>query len=119
MINGGRWLFGSDNVYRLANLLGNSFDAGLADMLMVHFQTYALTQEFIIQPPEDCYIMQIIPAQPLRSLTLMSKEEDLLFDYQQGLDSGYRFIEEYENTRKLALNRNQSAGKPKDIDLIE
>ena len=110
MINGGRWLFGADNVYRLAHLLGNSFDAGLADMLMVHFQTYSLTQEFIIAPPEDCYVMQIIPEHPLRSLTLTSKVDDLLFDYQQGLDSGYRFIKEYEISRQFALNRNQSVG---------
>lgn len=119
MINGGRWLFGADNIYRLANLLGNSFDAGLADMLMVHFQTYALTQEFIIAPPEDCYVMQIIPAQPLRSVTLMSKADDLLFDYQQGLDSGYKFIEEYEATRKFILNRSKSDGPSFDLRLFE
>lgn len=100
-LNGGRWLFGAESVYRLAHLLGNEFEAGLADMLMVHYQTYALTQEFIAKPPSDCYVMQIIPEQPLRSSTLMSKTEDLLFDYQQGLNAGYRFIDEYQSTRKL------------------
>lgn len=60
MLNGGRWLFGADNVYRVAHLLGNEFEAGLADMLMIHYQTYALTQDFIAKPPPDCYVMQII-----------------------------------------------------------
>lgn len=101
MLNGGRWLFGADNVYRVAHLLGNEFEAGLADMLMIHYQTYALTQDFIAKPPSDCYVMQIIPEQPLRCSTLMSSVDDLLFDYQQGLNSGYRFIDEYQSTKKL------------------
>ncbi|GEA49563.1 patatin family protein [Vibrio inusitatus NBRC 102082] len=105
LLNGGRWLFGADNVYRLSHLLGNQLDAGLADMLMVHYQTYALTQEFISNPPEDCYVMQIIPEEPLRSSSLMSSTEDLLFDYQQGLNSGYRFIDEYQSTRKLKIKK--------------
>ncbi|GAM57863.1 hypothetical protein JCM19232_5748 [Vibrio ishigakensis] len=31
----------------------------------------------------------------------MSSVDDLLFDYQQGLNSGYRFIDEYQSTKKL------------------
>ncbi|CAM2791457.1 patatin family protein [Vibrio rarus] len=101
LLNGGRWLFGADNVYRLSHLLGNRLDAGLADMLMVHYQTYALTQEFVARPPQDCFVMQIIPEHPLKSSSLMSNPQDLLFDYQQGLNSGYRFIEEYQSTQKI------------------
>ncbi|GAD78861.1 MULTISPECIES: patatin-like phospholipase family protein [Vibrio] len=97
LLNGGRWLFGADNVYRLSHLLGNRLDAGLADMIMVHYQTYALTQEFIAAPPEDCFVLQIIPDQPLRSSSLMSNPDELLFDYQQGLNAGYRFVSEYQN----------------------
>ncbi|WP_261815622.1 patatin-like phospholipase family protein [Vibrio gallicus] len=100
-LNGGRWLFGANNIYRLAHLLGNDVDAGLVDMLMIHYQTYALTHDFISAPPSDCYVMQIVPQQPLRSSTLMSSPEDMLFDYQQGLDAGYRFVNEYQDSKQL------------------
>ncbi|OBT08506.1 patatin family protein [Vibrio sp. UCD-FRSSP16_10] len=105
LLNGGRWLFGADNVYRLSHLLGNRLDAGLADMLMVHYQTYALTQAFIAKPPPDCFVMQIVPDEPLRSSSLMSSVDDLLFDYQQGLNSGYRFINEYQSTLNCKVMR--------------
>lgn len=94
-LNGGRWLFGADDIYRLSHLLGEKFDAGLADMLMVHYQTYALTQNFLHSPPDDCFIVQIKPDKPLRSTSLMSEKEDLLHDYQVGLDAGYRFVDMY------------------------
>lgn len=92
-LNGGRWLFGADEVYRLSHLLGDKFDSSLADMLMVHYQTYSLTQDFLNSPPDDCFIIQIRPEQPLKSNSLMSEKEDLLHDYQLGLDAGYRFVE--------------------------
>lgn len=95
LLNGGRWLFGADDIYRLSHLLGDKFDSGLADMLMVHYQTYALTQGFIQRPPDDCFIIQIKPATPLLSSSLMSSEEDLLHDYQLGLDAGFRFVETF------------------------
>lgn len=94
-LNGGRWLFGADDIYRLSHLLGEKFDSGLADMLMVHYQTYALTQSFLQSPPDDCFIVQIKPDKPLRSTSLMSEREDLLHDYQVGLDAGYRFVDMY------------------------
>lgn len=75
LLNGGRWLFGAGDVYRLSHLLGGKFDSGLADYLMVHYQTFALTQTFLNQPPEDCFILQIAPAAPLKSSPLLSKEE--------------------------------------------
>ncbi len=94
-LNGGRWLFGADDVFRLGHLLGDKFDNGLADMLMVHYQTYALTLEFINRPPDDTFIVQIAPEQALKSHSLLSKKEDLLHDYELGLKAGYRFIEQY------------------------
>ncbi|KJY83470.1 esterase [Vibrio galatheae] len=92
-LNGGRWLFGADEVYRLSHLLGDKFDSSLADMLMVHYQTYSLTQDFLNSPPDDCYIIQIRPEMPLKSTSLMSDKQDLIHDYQLGLDAGYRFVE--------------------------
>ncbi|WP_281629055.1 patatin-like phospholipase family protein [Vibrio sp. St2] len=99
-LNGGRWLFGADDIYRLSHLLGEKFDSGLADMLMVHYQTYSLTQDFLHNPPDDCFIVQIKPEQPLRSNSLMSDRDDLLHDYQMGLDSGFRFVEMYSSLSK-------------------
>ncbi|MEZ8103637.1 MULTISPECIES: patatin-like phospholipase family protein [Vibrio] len=95
LLNGGRWLFGADDIYRLSHLVGDKFDSGLADMLMVHYQTYSLTQDFLNAPPDDAFVIQIAPAESLRSSSLMSKPEDLLFDYQMGVDAGYRFVEQY------------------------
>jgi len=92
-LNGGRWLFGADEIYRLSHLLGDKFDSTLADMLMVHYQTYSLTQDFLNSPPDDCYIIQIRPEQALKSSSLMSDTADLLHDYQLGLDAGYRFVD--------------------------
>lgn len=94
-LNGGRWLFGADDIYRLSHLLGDKFDSGLADMLMVHYQTYSLTQDFLHSPPDDCFIIQIKPDQALKSSSLMSEREDLLHDYQLGLDAGFRFVETF------------------------
>lgn len=99
-LNGGRWLFGADDVYRLSHLLGDKFDSGLADMLMVHFQTYSLTQNFLNAPPDDCFIVQIKPDEPLRSNSLMSKEENLLYDYDLGLKAGARFVADFNRAYK-------------------
>jgi len=98
LLNGGRWLFGADDIYRLSHLLGDSFDSGLADMLMVHYQTYSLTQDFLHQPPDDCFIVQIKPDKPLRSSSLMSSSDDLLHDYQVGLDAGFRCVDLFAQT---------------------
>ncbi|WP_102523916.1 patatin family protein [Vibrio tapetis] len=102
LLNGGRWLFGAGDVYRLSHMLGEQFDAGLADLLMVHYQTYALTQDFLKHPPEDCFIVQIAPDQPLRSAALMSSEEDMIADYQIGLRAGQRFIETYTKVKRAS-----------------
>ncbi|WP_105902362.1 patatin-like phospholipase family protein [Vibrio gangliei] len=103
-LNGGRWLFGSSDVYRLCHLLGDQFDAGIMDMLLVHHQTFTLTHNFMMNPPDDCYILQIAPEAPLRSSPLLSKAEDLEFDYLQGIQAGKRYMEQY-----LALNRKPNA----------
>jgi predicted patatin/cPLA2 family phospholipase len=106
-LNGGRWLFGAEDIYRLSHLLGDKFDSGLADMLMVHYQTYSLTQDFLSSPPDDCFIVQIMPEQPLRSSSLMSEREDLLHDYQLGLDAGFRFVEAFAKTNVKSLFPSQ------------
>ncbi|GAL21999.1 predicted esterase of the alpha-beta hydrolase superfamily [Vibrio maritimus] len=95
LINGGRWLFGAGDIYRLSHLFGDRFDSGLADMLMVHYQTYSLTSEFLKTPPDDCFIWQIAPDEPLKTSSLLSDVDDILHDYQVGLDAGYRFVESY------------------------
>ncbi|MEC7942023.1 MAG: DUF6363 domain-containing protein [Pseudomonadota bacterium] len=98
LLNGGRWLFGADDIYRLSHLIGDKFDSGLADMLMVHYQTYSLTQDFLNSPPDDAFVVQIAPSKPLKSSSLMSDKEDLLHDYELGLEAGYRFVETYTTT---------------------
>ncbi len=102
LLNGGRWLFGAGDVYRLSHLLGGKFDSGLADFLMVHYQTYSLTQEFLANPPDDCFIMQIVPPEPLKSSALLSNKEALCYDYESGLNAGYEFVRQYNETRKLS-----------------
>lgn len=95
-LNGGRWLFGADDIYRLSHLLGDGFDSSLMDMLMVHYQTYSLTRDFLHTPPDDCFIVQIKPSQPLLSSSLMSNREELLHDYQLGLDAGFRCVATFD-----------------------
>lgn len=111
ILNGGRWLFGADNLYRLSYLLGRTTDPGIIDMLMVHFQTYSLTLEFLQNPPDDAFVVQIAPSQPLRSNSLMSKVEDLEADYQLGLKAGYYFVQSMQVAnalceRPVSLNRS-------------
>ncbi|MGL6257931.1 patatin-like phospholipase family protein [Vibrio sp. WXL103] len=110
-LNGGRWLFGAQDLYRLSHLLGNRFDSGFADMLLVHYQTYSLTQQFLNNPPDDCFVAQIKPAEPLRSSALMSDKEDLIYDYQLGLDAGYRFVDIFMRSNKLASGSDNFALK--------
>ncbi|OEF26921.1 patatin-like phospholipase family protein [Vibrio rumoiensis] len=97
LLNGGRWLFGSGDVYRLCHLLGDQFDAGIMDMLMIHHQTFTLTHNFMLKPPDDCFILQIAPEEPLRSSPLLSKAEDLEFDYQMGIQAGRNFIAQFSS----------------------
>ena len=49
-------------------------------------------------PPDDAFVVQIAPSQPLKSSSLMSDKEDLLHDYEMGLEAGYRFVETYTST---------------------
>lgn len=91
-LNGERWLYGAKDITRLSHLLGGKIDSQLADMLMVHYQTYRLTLDFLTQPPEDCFIVQIAPEQPLKTRSLLSKREDLIHDYEQGLAAGERYL---------------------------
>ncbi len=104
-LNGGRWLFGADDIYRLSHLLGDKFDSGLADMLMVHYQTYSLTREFLNSPPDDAFIVQIVPAKPLKSSSLMSSKEDLLHDYELGVQAGNRFIDVFMQAESIRAER--------------
>lgn len=110
-LQGGRWLFGGKDLYRLRHLLGrglgSSFEANLMDMFMVHYQTYHLTRHFLFNPPEDCYILQIAPEQSLKSKPLRSSIEDLEHDYQLGLHAGMRYVhlidslKSYSNQTKM------------------
>jgi len=111
ILNGGRWLYGAGDVYRLSHLLGGKFDSGLADFFMVHYQSQALTLEFLDKPPDDCFIVQIVPSEPLKSSPLMSKKEDLLYDYELGLSAGYEFIKQYALARKNVPNASEFRGK--------
>lgn len=81
----------ADDIYRLSHLLGSKFDAGLADLLMVHYQTYTLTSEFLGAHHDDTFIAQIMPSEPLHSNSLLSSPEALQYDYELGLKAGYRF----------------------------
>ncbi|PAR46060.1 patatin family protein [Vibrio metoecus] len=100
-LNGGRWLFGADDIYRLSHLMGSKFDAGLADLLMVHYQTYALTSEFLDAHHDDTFITQIMPSEPLHSNSLLSSSEDLEYDYELGVKAGYRFLKAYSEAGEL------------------
>ncbi|MFC1235073.1 patatin family protein [Vibrio sp. F74] len=111
ILNGGRWLYGAGDVYRLSHLLGGKFDSGLADFFMVHYQSLALTNAFLSNPPDDCFIVQIVPSEPLKSSPLMSKKEDLIFDYELGLSAGYEFIKQHSLARKNATNIPESKCK--------
>ncbi|MFC5077199.1 Patatin-like phospholipase [Vibrio thalassae] len=104
LMNGGRWLFGAPDIYRLSHLFGEKFDSGWADMLMVHYQTYALTQEFLKKPPDDCFVLQIAPEIALKTSSLMSEPDDILHDYQLGLDAGFRFVERYNLVNRTQVN---------------
>ncbi|WP_045394303.1 patatin-like phospholipase family protein [Vibrio rotiferianus] len=105
LLNGGRWLFGADNLYRLSHLIGEHFDSGLADMLMIHYQTYELTQEFLANPPDDTFILQVAPKEELRASSLLSEPEDLEHDYQLGLQAGFNLISLYDELKSDGLER--------------
>lgn len=96
LLNGGRWLFGADNLYRLSHLIGENFDSGLADMLMIHYQTFELTQAFLSTPPDDTFILQLAPREELQSSSLMSDPEALEHDYQLGLQTGFNLVRLYD-----------------------
>ncbi|MEF1310065.1 DUF6363 domain-containing protein [Vibrio mytili] len=108
LLNGGRWLFGADNLYRLSHLIGENFDSGLADMLMIHYQTFELTQAFLSNPPDDAFILQIAPKEGLRSSSLLSDQASLEHDYQLGLQAGYNVVQLYDRLN-LGIEGLQSA----------
>lgn len=106
LLNGGRWLFGADDIYRLGQLLGGDFSPQMLDQLMVHYQTYQLTQQFLQCPPQDTFIVQIAPQQPLKSRPLLSDLDDIEQDYETGLAAGYHFIEQFylAHDKRITLN---------------
>ncbi|PFG55828.1 putative patatin/cPLA2 family phospholipase [Vibrio sp. ES.051] len=108
LLNGGRWLFGADNLYRLSHLVGENFDSGLADMLMIHYQTFELTQAFLSTPPDDTFILQIAPREELRASSLLSDPESLEHDYQLGLQAGFNLVQLYEQLN-ININDRESA----------
>lgn len=109
-LNGGRWLFGAEDIYRLSHLLGGKFDAGVADLLMVHYQTYALTSEFINTHHDDTFIVQIMPSEPLQSRSLLSSSEALIHDYELGLKAGQQFLKAYQDANELYIQAQQNEG---------
>ncbi len=108
LLNGGRWLFGADNLYRLSHLIGENFDSGLADMLMIHYQTFELTQAFLSNPPDDTFILQIAPKEGLKSSSLLSEPEALERDYQLGLQAGFNLVQLYDQLN-MDLEGRESA----------
>ncbi|WP_245868414.1 DUF6363 domain-containing protein, partial [Vibrio fujianensis] len=61
--------------------------------------------DFLYSPPDDAFIVQIVPSEPLRSSSLLSRHDDLLHDYRLGLQAGYRFIETFLLAQKQAEQR--------------
>jgi predicted patatin/cPLA2 family phospholipase len=86
-------------------LIGEHFDSGLADMLMIHYQTYELTQEFLANPPDDTFILQVAPKEELKASSLLSEPEDLEHDYQLGLQAGFNLISLYDELKSDGLER--------------
>lgn len=95
-LKGTRWHFGGKDLYRLRHLLGiehgSQFESNLMDMFLVHYQTYNLTRHFLLNPPQDCYILQIAPSQSLASTPLKSSPQELAHDYQLGLQAGMAYL---------------------------
>jgi predicted patatin/cPLA2 family phospholipase len=120
LLNGGRWLFGAEDIYRLSQVLGGDFSPKMVDQLMVHYQTYQLTQQFLQCPPQDTYIVQIAPEEPLKSRPLLSDIEDIEADYQLGLEAGYRFIQQFHlahECRSTDENIVNASHLPKQWDI--
>ncbi len=103
VLNGGRWLYGGGDIYRLSHLLGEQFDNRLMDMLVVHHQTYSLTRNFMLTPPVDCFILQVAPSEPLKSSAMLSDLEDLDYDYQLGRQAGQRYIQQLTHFKSLNI----------------
>ncbi|WP_281544441.1 patatin-like phospholipase family protein [Grimontia sp. SpTr1] len=93
--NGGRWLFGGDAIYRLHALSGQKLNADMLEMLTRHFQTYQEAIEFMSHPPVRTELIQLAPKQPLSSSALLSKPFQLEHDYQDGLEAGRHFVDQY------------------------
>lgn len=104
-LRGERWHFGGKNLYRLRHLLGieygSKLESNLMDMLMVHYQTYNLTRHFLLNPPEDCFILQIAPATSLRSNPVRSSKKALIHDYEIGLEAGKKYLALIEKIRAI------------------
>ncbi len=97
VLKGGRWLFGSNDLFRLATLTGGKLDSQLIDQLLVHYQTYDLTSTFLQSPPDDCFVIQLAPEEPLVATALLSKADDLEHDYEMGLATGRKFVSFYRD----------------------
>ncbi|WP_432464204.1 patatin-like phospholipase family protein [Agarivorans sp. QJM3NY_33] len=71
------------------------------DYQLIHEQAYQQSLDFMHQPPEDAQVFQIHPSQALSSKLLGSKTSALEQDYQLGLEAGFRFVEQFEQTTPL------------------
>lgn len=96
--NGGRWLFGGDNLYRLQYLSGKALSPDMLNMLTTHYQTYQESIQFLTNPPRRVEVVQVAPDTPLQSSALLSKPHQLESDYQQGQQVGRRFLDDLGET---------------------
>ncbi|UJF19994.1 DUF6363 domain-containing protein [Vibrio sp. SS-MA-C1-2] len=92
LLNGERWLFGQDKIYRLAVLNNRPAMADFLDMLWVHYVSYRETQQFLLNPPDDLTIIELAPSAELQSRALLSQSMWLDLDYQLGKDVGENFL---------------------------
>ena len=49
-------------------------------------------------------MLQIAPEIALKTSFLMSEPDDILHDYQLGLDAGFRFVERYNLANRTQVN---------------
>jgi predicted patatin/cPLA2 family phospholipase len=64
-----------------------------------------LTCDFLRTPPDDTFIVQIAPSEPLKSSSLLSSTDDLMHDYELGREAGFRFVKTYLDASELKSER--------------
>jgi len=67
-------------------------------ILYKYESAYQRAERFIKKPPSDAEIMTLRPLRPLASKVLGSTEQDIIDDYQYGLEIGQAFIDNQANS---------------------